>query len=121
LAPPRRRGRNGRAIRTVSRGDLGRATVGAWLERQGVRASRRALAHSVLALRDSDLRPALATIGVPTAIFHARADRICPFAFAEEMARGIRGATIVPFEHSRHGLFPEEPDKFHRALIDFIG
>ena len=75
--------------------------------------------QSVVALRDTDLRPELTTIAVPTAIFHAIGDKVCPFAFAEEMARRIKNARIIRFENSGHGLFLEEKQKFNHELIRF--
>ena len=58
---------------------------------------------------------------MPTAIFHAVGDKICPFEFAEEMAKGIRTAKIIRFENSGHGLFLEEKEKFNSELIGFAG
>jgi pimeloyl-ACP methyl ester carboxylesterase len=61
-------------------------------------------------------------ISVPTAIFHAVGDKICPFAFAEEMAKGINNAKMIKmirFENSGHGLFLEEKEKFNLELIKF--
>jgi non-heme chloroperoxidase len=72
------------------------------------------------ALRDSDLRDSLGKIRVPTAIFHGMQDRICPFALAEEMRRGIPNAFVVPFERSGHGLFFDEKDKCNSSMVDFI-
>ena len=94
--------------------------LAAWLHSLGMQASPYAVAQSVVALRDTDLRPELTTIAVPTAIFHAVGDKVCPFAFAEEMARRIKNARIIRFENSGHGLFLEEKQKFNHELIKFI-
>jgi non-heme chloroperoxidase len=94
----------------------------AWLHSIGMQASPYAMAQSLIALRDTDLRPELAMIGVPTAIFHAVGDKICPFAFAEQMAKGFNNAKmirVIRFENSGHGLFLEEKDKFNFELIKF--
>ena len=93
--------------------------LAAWFHAMGMQASPYAMAQSVAALRDTDLRPDLATIAVPTAIFHAVGDRICPFVFAEEMARGIKNSKIIRFEKSGHGLFLEEKEKFNHELMAF--
>ena len=93
--------------------------LAAWLHSIGMQASPYAVAQSVVALRDTDLRPELATIDVPTAIFHAVGDKICPFAFAAEMAKRIKNARIIRFENSGHGLFLEEKQKFNHELIKF--
>jgi pimeloyl-ACP methyl ester carboxylesterase len=93
--------------------------LAAWFHAMGMQASPYAVAQSVAALRDTDLRSELATIAVPTAIFHAAGDRVCPFVFAEEMARGIKNAKIIRFEKSGHALFLEEKEKFNRELMAF--
>lgn len=98
--------------------DPGHAT---WLHSMGMKASPHAVAQSLIALRDTDLRSELAVIDVPTAIFHSVGDRICPFAFAEQMANSIKNARLIRFENSGHGLFLEERDKFNRELIEFTG
>jgi pimeloyl-ACP methyl ester carboxylesterase len=95
--------------------------LAAWLHSIGMQASPYAMAQSLVALRDTDLRPELAMIGVPTAILHAVGDKICPFAFAEEMAKGINNAKMIRFENSGHGLFLEEKEKFNLELIKFAG
>jgi len=93
----------------------------AWLHSIGMQASPYAVAQSLVALRDADLRLELAAIDVPTAIFHAVGDKICPFVFAEEMAKAIKTAKIIRFENSGQGLFLEEKEKFNRELIGFAG
>jgi len=98
--------------------------IAAWLHSIGMQASPYAMAQSLVALRDTDLRPVLAMIGVPTAIFHGVGDKICPFAFAEEMTKGISNAKMIRmirFENSGHGLFLEEKEKFNLELIKFAG
>jgi len=72
------------------------------------------------ALRDEDLRGDLAKINVPTAILHGVQDRVCPFAFAQEMNKGIPTSFVVPFEQSGHCLFYEERNKCNSTLIDFV-
>ena len=93
--------------------------LAAWFHAMGMQASPYAMAQSVAALRDTDLRSELATIAVPTAIFHAAGDRVCPFVFAEEMARGIKNSKIIRFEKSGHALFLEEKEKFNSELMAF--
>jgi len=41
-------------------------------------------------------------------------------AGAEPTAGGIRGARLIRFENSGHGLFYEEKDKFNTELMNFI-
>lgn len=94
--------------------------IGNWLGSINMEASPYATTQSLIALRDTDLRPELNKINIPTIIFHGVKDKICEFALAEQMHKGIKNSTIVPFENSGHGLFVEEREKFNSELIKFI-
>ena len=95
--------------------------LGEWFHNMGMEASPYATMACLIALRDSDLCDDLSQIKVPTAIFHATQDKICPFELAEAMMAGINGASLIRFENSGHGLFYEEKDKFNTALMNFVG
>ncbi len=90
-----------------------------WLAAIGADASPFATTQSITALRDLDLRPALAKIKIPVAIFHGTKDKLCDFVFAEELHKGIKNSYIVKFENSGHALFIEEVDKFNTELEKF--
>lgn len=93
--------------------------LGNWLGGINLEASPYATTQSLIALRDADLRPDLAKINIPTAIFHGVQDKICSFSLAEQMHLGIKNSYIVRFEQSGHGLFVEEREKFNQELITF--
>ncbi len=93
--------------------------LGNWLGAINLEASPYATAQSLVALRDTDLRPELSKIKIPTAIFHGVKDKICEFALAEQMHKGIQNSYIVRFKNSGHGLFLEELEKFNAELIKF--
>lgn len=95
--------------------------LGEWFHNMGMAASPLATAACLVALRDADLRDELARVNVPTAIFHSPLDKVCLFELAEAMAAGIKGAKLVRFENSGHGLFYEEKDKFNTELMNFVG
>jgi non-heme chloroperoxidase len=90
-----------------------------WLASISSDASAYATTQSITALRDLDLRPALAKIKVPVAIFHGTKDKLCDFVFAEQLHKGIKNSYIVKFENSGHALFIEEADKFNTELEKF--
>ncbi|WP_192347039.1 alpha/beta fold hydrolase [Algoriphagus sp. Y33] len=90
-----------------------------WLENINLEASPYAVTESISALKDLDLRPELSKIKIPTAIFHGTQDKLCPFAFSEELNKGIKNSTIIQFENSGHVLFLEEMDKFNTELEKF--
>ncbi|SDH41481.1 Pimeloyl-ACP methyl ester carboxylesterase [Chitinophaga filiformis] len=91
-----------------------------WLIALHMEASPYATTQSLIALRDTDLRPELSKINIPTIIFHGTKDKICEFAMAEQMHKGIKNSTIIRFENSGHGLFLEEREKFNSELVKFI-
>jgi pimeloyl-ACP methyl ester carboxylesterase len=94
--------------------------LGNWLGQINLEASPYATTQSLMALRDTDLRSALPQILIPTAIFHGVQDKICEFALAEQMQKGIKNSYLIPFENSGHGLFLEELEKFNTELVNFI-
>lgn len=91
-----------------------------WIHAISMQASPHATAAGILALRDSDLRGDMPAVNLPTAVFHAPDDQVCPFALAEALAAGIRGAKLVRFEESGHALFYEEREKFNAELTSFV-
>ena len=90
-----------------------------WLNGMGLMASSYAMAQSLVALRDSDLRDDLEKITVPTIIMHGKKDKICSFDLAEQMHTGIKNSKLVAFEKSGHSLFLEETKKFNDLLVEF--
>ncbi|GAB2673139.1 alpha/beta fold hydrolase [Paenibacillus thermoaerophilus] len=88
-----------------------------WFNALGLSSDARATIAGAEALRDEDLRPDLPRIQTPTYIFHGVMDRVCLFPLALEMHKGIRGSTLVPFQHSGHGLFYDELELFNRSLL----
>jgi pimeloyl-ACP methyl ester carboxylesterase len=92
----------------------------AWLGGINWEASPYAATQSLIALRDEDLRSELSQIQIPVAIFHGVQDKIVPFATGQQALQGLPNAYLVPFEHSGHGLFVEEREKFNRELIRFV-
>jgi len=94
--------------------------MAAWLGGINWEAFPYAVTQSLIALKDTDLRPQLAMIDMPTVIFHGRYDKICSFQLAEQMHQAIKGSELIPFDHSGHALFIEETQKFNQELEEFI-
>ncbi|EKD32258.1 MAG: hypothetical protein ACD_77C00142G0005 [uncultured bacterium] len=93
--------------------------IGSWLNGINISASSYATAQCLIALRDTDLRPDIKKISIPTLIMHGKKDKICSFDLAEQMKLGISDSQLVIFEKSGHSLFLEETDKFNSELIKF--
>jgi|SRR5690606_23497285 len=90
-----------------------------WLENINLEASPYAITESISALADLDLRPQLSKINIPVAIFQGTKDKLCEYALAKQLQKGIKNSYIVKFENSGHALFFEEKDKFNSELEKF--
>lgn len=90
-----------------------------WLKGIGLSASSQAMGECLAALRDTDLRPDLVKIKLPTLIMHGKKDKICSFDLAEQMKAGIRNSRLIAFENSGHSLFLEETARFNKELVSF--
>lgn len=76
--------------------------------------------QTAISLRDEDMRPDLASVKVPTGIFHGKKDMICPYDFALQMHSGIKDSSLYTFEGSGHALFYDELDDFNKSFIRFL-
>lgn len=94
--------------------------IGAWLGGINMQASGYAMGECLKLLRDGDLREDLKNIKVPTLILHGKLDKICSYDLAEQMTKGIKNSTLIPFEKSGHALFVEETEKFNAELLKFL-
>jgi len=93
--------------------------IGNWLNGICLSASSYATAECLVSLRDTDLRPDLKLITIPTLILHGKKDKICKFELAEQTKAMLSNAQLIPFENSGHSLFLEETQKFNSELIKF--
>ncbi|WP_188454801.1 alpha/beta fold hydrolase [Virgibacillus oceani] len=91
-----------------------------WFFQMGLEASGHATANVLVSLREETLFSDLETIQVPTLLFQGVHDQICLPPLALALNQGIRNSKLIWFEHSGHGLFWEERDKFNAELADFI-
>ncbi len=87
----------------------------------GTTASLRALVRAQEELRDRNLVPEMNNIQLPTLICHGVHDKVVPIAAGEAQQQMIKGATLLRFEESGHGLFYEEKDRLNQELINFVG
>ena len=61
------------------------------------------------AFADIDISARLGLLGTPAAVWHARADRVAPFAGGVELAEKIPGARFTELDSSNHILLGNEP------------
>jgi non-heme chloroperoxidase len=90
-----------------------------WIVRTSLETPLAGAMASFQSIVEDDLRPALASIEVPTVLFHGLQDGI-PVAGAQVMTDMIPGARLVTFERSGHFPHLEEPQSFNAALERFI-
>ncbi len=90
-----------------------------WFKQIAMDASPHATAKCLELLRDTDLRPDMERITIPTAILHGTTDKVCPYVLGELSHKGIKGSEFFSFENSGHGLFYDEREKFNRIIMDF--
>lgn len=95
-------------------------SISDWLSRIQFQSSQYAMEQGLNLIRDSDLRADLEKITIPTAIFHGKLDKLCPFELGEQLHKGIANSKLIAFENSGHALFLEERPKFNDELIKFI-
>jgi non-heme chloroperoxidase len=91
-----------------------------WFQDLGLEASGHGTAMGLVSLRDEDLRNDLHRIQTPTGIFHGMLDQIVPYQSAVVLNKGIAGSVLFPFEHSGHGVFYDELDRFNHAFLQFL-
>ncbi len=77
--------------------------------------AERALRRGLAILKDSDLRPLLPRLRVPTHVIHGRSDRLVPPAAAEFLAATIPQAHLS-WVTSGHAPFITRPQEFVRLL-----
>jgi pimeloyl-ACP methyl ester carboxylesterase/DNA-binding winged helix-turn-helix (wHTH) protein len=103
--------------------DAGDAEMKWFNDLQRVSTSPETAARLVDAFSRVDARPLLASVTVPTIVFHAEHDRVVPFDEGRLLAAGIAGAKFVPLPSRNHLLLEGEPAWaiFLRELGAFLG
>jgi non-heme chloroperoxidase len=97
------------------------APAAQWLLAQGLLASPRATAAALVSVRDGDQRADIAAVKVPTLVMHGVRDQVVPIGISGEvLAAGIKGARLLRFEESGHGLFLDEKDRCNAELLRFV-
>jgi non-heme chloroperoxidase len=99
--------------------EVGDATRG-WFRSMALEASLYAVQQCLIAMRDADLRDDLASIGVPTVVFHGAHDAVAPFSLGEYLTAQISGARLVRFERSGHAVWLDEGLRFNSELTGFV-
>lgn len=92
-----------------------------FLAEMGTTASLHTLVRAQEELRDRNLVPEMNKIQIPTLICHGIHDKVVPISAGEAQQQLIKGATLLRFEESGHGIFYEEKERLTQELIKFVG
>jgi len=84
-------------------------------------AAPRATKQCAIAFAQTDFRPDVQAIKVPTLIIHGDADKTVPIeASGARTAKMIPGSQYIVYEGAPHGLFYTHKEKLNQDLISFI-
>lgn len=90
-----------------------------WFEEGGRVGPRTAEAH-IAATLQTDVRPLLPRVAVPTLVLHATGDRWTPVEGARYCADQIPGATLVEVDSTDHLIFTDGYEERVAAIEEFI-
>lgn len=84
-------------------------------------ASPRATIQAAISWAETDFRPELKNVSVPTLIVHGDADNIVPIkSSAEQAAKGIPENIYNIINNAPHGLIVTHSNELNKLLIDFL-
>jgi len=78
-------------------------------------------AYNFSEMRAWDVRGQLQDLEARTLILAGRHDKATPPKLARDLHRKIKGSELLVFDKSGHFPFLDEPEKFGRAVLGFIG
>ncbi|MFD2512256.1 alpha/beta fold hydrolase [Pontibacter locisalis] len=84
-------------------------------------ASPRATIETAKAWANTDFRPELRNVTVPTLIIHGEDDQIVPIeTSSDQSSKEIRNNKYIQIKDAPHGLFLTHKEELNTALIDFL-
>jgi pimeloyl-ACP methyl ester carboxylesterase len=90
-----------------------------WAMGIALQAALQAQIGCLRAFSETDFRPDLRAVTVPTLILHGTADSPIIPINARRTQAGIAGSRLEIYEGAPHALFVTEPDRFNRDLLAF--
>ncbi|CAP57421.1 alpha/beta fold hydrolase [Gluconacetobacter diazotrophicus] len=86
-----------------------------------LQASLKSTIDCVTAFSETDFRPDMATIDVPTLVIHGDDDQIVPLESTGRVAAAmIKGATLRIYEGAPHGFVVTHGDRLNADLLEFL-
>ena len=90
----------------------------AW--RQAMMAGLRPVLASAHAFFETDFRPDLEGLTMPTLIVHGTEDRTVPIELARSAAKAIGTSKLIEYEDGAHGLFESHGPRLTEDLLEFL-
>jgi non-heme chloroperoxidase len=90
-----------------------------WALRIASQATVRAEIECLRAFSETDFRPDLAAVTVPTRIVYGTADSPVAPVNARRTQQGIAGSRLETYEGAPHALFVTDRDRFNQELLEF--
>jgi 3-oxoadipate enol-lactonase len=84
------------------------------------RNDKQSYVRTARAIAQFSLRRRMDEIAAPTLVIVGERDRVTPPELSEELANGIRGASLVCIPRAGHISNLERPEQFNRAALDFL-
>ena len=93
----------------------------AWCQMLTTLGSPKATLECLWSFAETDFRPDMKHIKVPTLIIHGDSDKTVPIEpTGQQAAKMIPDAKYIVYEGAPHGFFYTEKDKLNRDLVEFI-
>ncbi|MGW4482011.1 alpha/beta fold hydrolase [Rhodococcus triatomae] len=90
--------------------------------RQGLQAGARNAYECIAAFSETDFRPDLARIDVPTLVIHGDDDQVVPFEVGGKASAAlIDDAELVVYPGAPHGITDTHKDQLNKDLLAFLG
>jgi len=86
-----------------------------------LRCSLKAVHDMIATYGETDLRPDLGRISVPTLVIHGTRDNVVPIACARQTAALLRQGELKLYDDAPHGLVTTHHEEILRDLLAFIG
>jgi len=89
--------------------------------RMSMQAGQPAAYDCIKAFSETDFRPDLAKVDVPTLVIHGDDDQIVPIGVGgQRTAKMIKGAVLKVYNNAPHGLMMTMQKQFNQDLLDFV-
>ena len=67
-----------------------------------------------------DVRDKIRSLSIRTLIIAGKQDEATPVTLSRELHKGIKGSRIVVFDRCGHFPFLDEPERFRKAVVEFL-